>query len=302
MKKINRGTPQVLHIKSSNKMLKKILLLMLALSVGHLFGKKPAYVIYSSKGKKVTYQKMVKVLAQKDVVLFGELHNNPISHWLQYETTADLHKKRSLTLGAEMLEADNQEPLNDYLNDSISSQELDSAARLWSNYSTDYAPLVDFAKLNSIPFIATNIPRRYARMVFRGGFEALDSISIKEQEWIAPLPIAFDSELPSYQNILSMMGTHGSPLLVKAQAIKDATMAHFILKNHQKDHLFIHYNGAYHSNNYEGILWYLKKKKAQWSYATISTVSQEDISKLLKEHENLADFIICVDSHMTTTY
>ena len=43
---------------------------------------------------------MIKSLAKRDIILFGELHNNPISHWLQYEVTADLNKTRELILGA----------------------------------------------------------------------------------------------------------------------------------------------------------------------------------------------------------
>ncbi len=245
---------------------------------------------------------MIKELVKKDIVLFGELHNNPISHWLQYETTSDLNEKRELVLGAEMLEADNQLVLNEYLKDSITYKELDSLARLWPNYKTDYAPLVDYAKNNQIPFVATNIPRRYANMVFKGGFGTLDSLSVKEKEWIAPLPIPFDSELATYKNILVMMGEHGSPNLVKAQATKDATMAHFILNNYEENHLFIHFNGAYHSDNYEGILWYLQRERTDLKYGTITTVSQDNVNKLLKENKNTADFIICVDSNMTTTY
>jgi uncharacterized iron-regulated protein len=270
--------------------------------VGNVFSQKPAYLIYNSKGKKVSYQKMIKKLTDKDIILFGELHNNPISHWLQYELTTDLNENRELILGAEMLEADNQVILDAYLKDSISYKGLDSLARLWPNHKTDYAPIVDYAKENQLPFVATNIPRIYANMVFKGGFEALDSLSIGEKEWIAPLPIPFDSELETYKNILVMMGDHGTPDLVKAQAIKDATMAHFILKNFKSNHLFIHYNGSYHSDNYEGILWYLKRQGPSLKYGTITTVSQKNIHKLLNENENVADFIICVDSNMTTTY
>ena len=62
---------------------------------------------------------MLKTLEDKDMVLFGELHNNPIAHWLQYELTADLHTKRQLILGAEMIEADNQDELDDYLSGKI---------------------------------------------------------------------------------------------------------------------------------------------------------------------------------------
>ena len=279
-----------------------ILSLALLLITNLAYTQERAHVVYTAQGKKVSYEKMMKSLVKSDVVLFGELHNNPISHWLQYEVTSELNNTRELVLGAEMFEADNQIPLNQYLLDSITSKELDTLARLWPNHKTDYAPLVNFAKENQLPFIATNIPRRYARMVFKKGFEGLDSLTSMEKEWMAPLPIPFDSELPTYKNILVMMGDHGSPSLVKAQAMKDDTMAHFILANYKADQLFLHFNGAYHSDFYEGILWYLKGAQKDLNYTTISTVSQENIKELLEENRSKADYIICVDENMTTTY
>ena len=245
---------------------------------------------------------MLKKLKEKDVILFGEFHDNPISHWLQYELTSDMHEERKLVLGAEMFEADNQSSLSDYISKTITFKEFDSLARLWPNYKTDYSPLVEFAKEKQLHFVATNIPRRYANMVCKHDFESLDTLSTQEKSWIAPLPIPYDSELPRYKNILDMMGEHGSPKLVKAQAIKDATMAYFILKNRKDDGLFIHYNGAYHSDYYEGILWYLKQNNDELEYATLSTVTQDDVNTLEDEHEGKADFIICVDSNMTKTY
>ncbi|MGY8915906.1 MAG: ChaN family lipoprotein [Flavobacteriales bacterium] len=284
--------------------MKQILLAALFLYVlTPVFGQnKPAYTIYNTKGKKVSYAKMVKELSKKDIILFGELHNNAITHWLQYEVTSDLANTKPLVLGAEMFEADNQEPLNKYLKATIDQKGLDTLARLWPNYKTDYAPLVNYAKEHQLPFIATNIPRRYASMVYKHGFKVLDTLTPQEKDWIAPLPIIFDPELPGYKNILSMMGDHGTPELVMAQAIKDATMAHFILKKYNPESRFLHFNGAYHSNNYEGILWYLNLLAPNYAYATISTVSQESLDNLLPEHKGLADFIICVDSHMTNTY
>lgn len=277
-----------------------IILVMLLTS----FGKhKPAYVLYDKNGKKTSYSKMIKKLSDADVVLFGELHNNAIAHWLQLEVTKSLNEKRKLVLGAEMFEADNQDELDHYLSGKINQKAFDTLARLWTNYKTDYAPLVNFAKEHQLKFIATNIPRRYARMVHKnGGFEALENLSNEEKSWIAPLPVAFDAELPQYKKIMKMMGDHGSLDLVKAQAIKDATMAHFINKNHQDGSLFIHYNGAFHSNYFEGILWYLKALNDEKKYVTISTVQQEDISKLSEENKGKADFIICVDEDVTVTY
>lgn len=283
-------------------MKKSIVVIILLLISSLIYSQERSFVIYNAKGKKVTYKKMIKSLVKSDIVLFGELHNNPISHWLQYEVTSSLNASQKLILGAEMFEADNQLPLSDYLNGNITKKGLDSLARLWVNYKTDYAPLVNFAKEKQLQFIATNIPRRYANLVYRKGFKSLDTLTNNEKEWIAPLPIAFDSQLPTYKNILKMMGEHGTPELVMAQAMKDATMAHFILANFKANHLFLHFNGAYHSDFHEGILWYLKKARKDLNYATISTVSQENINELLKENLTKADFIICVDTNMTTTY
>ncbi len=263
---------------------------------------KPAYILYNANGKKVSYKKMIRQLAEKDIVLFGEFHNNAISHWLELAVAKDLSEKRNLTFGAEMFEADNQQALNDYLSGKITAKGLDSAARLWSNYKTDYAPIVNFAKEKKAAFIATNIPRRYASLVSKKGFEALDTLTALEKTWMAPLPMDYDAQLPGYVKMVEMMGGHGGPNMPKAQASKDATMAYFILQHFKPGNLFIHYNGAFHSENYDGINWYLKRKRPDLKYATITTVSQKNIKQLLAENKGKADFIICVDEDMTNTY
>lgn len=279
-----------------------LLLSLLLIVVSALAQDKPAYVLYNAQGKKVSYKKMIETLRKKDVLLFGETHNSPISHWLQLEVTRDCQQSRQLVLGGEMFERDNQASLDLYLQDSITAEALEKQARLWKNYDTDYAPLVNFAKANKLPFIATNVPRRYASAVAKGGFEALDTVPAAQKNWIAPLPILYDAELPGYKNMLEMMGGHGGPNFPKAQAIKDATMAYSILQHYRTGQLFIHYNGSYHSDNYEGIGWYLRQQNPALQQVTITTVSQQDVSKLLPENKGLADFIICADEDMTATY
>ena len=78
---------------------------------------KSAYRLYDTEGTKVEYQKMIAEISDADVIFFGELHDNPIAHWLEYEVTTDLFKtsQKNLTLGAEMFEADNQLLLDEYL-------------------------------------------------------------------------------------------------------------------------------------------------------------------------------------------
>jgi uncharacterized iron-regulated protein len=273
---------------------------------------KPAYLLYSEKGNKVRYHKMIDKLAEADVVLFGELHNNALVHWLQLETIKDLQKEnRRLVLGAEMFEADDQLIINEYLSGTIQARHLESEAKVWNNYATDYKPLLDFAQKNKLPFVATNIPRRYASLVARQGLEALDSLQASARTYIAPLPVEVDMELPGYKNMMSMMGGHGggsshggmkAENMVHAQAIKDATMAHFILQNLEENSTFVHFNGAYHSDNFEGIYWYLRQASPGLKIVTISSVEQEDITAWDEELEGRADFVISIPTDMTKTY
>jgi uncharacterized iron-regulated protein len=263
---------------------------------------KKAYQLFNKKGKRVDYGKLLIAAEKAQVVLFGEYHNNAISHWLELELTKDLADKNKIILGAEMIEADNQKQLDQFLKGEINQKQLDSTARLWPNYKTDYKPLVEFAKENNIPFIATNIPRRFASIVSKKGFEGLENLTLVEKTWIAPLPIVYDSELPGYVNMMKMMGDHTSPNMPKAQAIKDATMAYFIQKNLKEKSIFIHFNGTYHSDNFEGIYWYLKKAAPNLEILTIATIEQKELKKISTEDYNKADYILVIDEDVTKTH
>ena len=283
------------------------LLVVFFMTLGMQAQQKPAYKLFKSNGKKTNYKKMLKKLEEADIIMFGEYHNNPIAHWLELAVAKDLNKKSKITLGFEMLEADNQNEINLYLKDSINQKALDSLARLWPNYNTDYKPLVDFAKKNKLPVVASNVPRRYAHVVFKKGFEGLDSLSVKEKTWIAPLPIQYDATLKTYVAMTKMEHMKYMPKkmkinMPKAQAVKDATMAHFILKNKKENQPFIHYNGSYHSDEYEGIVWYLKQANPALKIVTITTKSVVNPKAFDKDSKNAADFIIQVDETMTTTY
>jgi uncharacterized iron-regulated protein len=101
---------------------------------------------------------------------------------------------------------------------------------------------------------------------------------------------------------MKMMGDHASPNMPKAQAIKDATMAYFIAKNLKPDSIFIHYNGSYHSDNFEGIHWYLKNALPNLQTITIATLEQKDLEKIMPEEYNKADYILVIDEDVTKTH
>lgn len=289
-------------------MTRKISFYIIALVVAASWGfraEKKSHQLFTAKGEKATYEQMLKEMNNADIILFGELHNDPIGHWLQRELTADLAQKhgKNLIIGAEMFEADNQLILDEYLNGTIKEAKFEEEARIWNNYKTDYRPLVNIAKANNLPFIATNVPRRYASLVFARGLEALDSLSPEAKQYMVPLPFTYDPNVSCYKKMLEMnMGGHSSENLPKAQALKDATMAHFLLKNYTKGKVFIHYHGAYHSENYEGIMWYLRQQNKDLRIKTITCVEQELLEKLDTANTGKADFVIAVDKDMTKTH
>jgi len=202
-------------------------------------------------------------------------------------------------LGAEMLEADNQLIVDEYLAGLIEHEHLVNEAKVWENYGADYRPLVDVAREHGLHFIATNIPRRYANLVARQGMTALERLSDEAKRFIAPLPITLDLSTPGYGRVMEIGMAHGAhgdaQNFVAAQAVKDATMAYFILKNRGPKDLFVHYNGDYHSKNRGGIYWYLKRYDPGITVLTISSVSR-DTPGFDDECKDLADIVLVVPS------
>jgi uncharacterized iron-regulated protein len=283
------------------------LIIALTISSGLYAQDKPAYKVFTGEGKKADYGDILKNAGKADIVFFGELHDNPISHWLELELTKGLFadKGKNLVLAAEMFETDNQLIIDEYFMGLFKESSFESEVRKWNNYATDYKPLLNFAKENGLKFIASNIPRHYASMVASGGFEELQKVSDEGKKFIAPLPVEYDPEVPCYKDMLSMGGGpmgHASENLPKAQAIKDATMANSIVKYRQPGQTVIHFNGSYHSDRYMGIIWYLNKYSPGLRIVTITTILQDDIDKLGDDGNGKADFVIVVPTTMTRTY
>ncbi|QXP65567.1 ChaN family lipoprotein [Polaribacter sp. AHE13PA] len=270
---------------------------------------KPAYQLFKNNGKTANYNKMIKDLADSDMVFFGEYHYNPISHWMQLEVSKSLFeiKGDSLFFGAEMLESGNQLVLNEYLSGLYpESKMIPEMTQMWNNYDTDYRPLVEFAKENKLRFIATNIPRRYASLISKKGISALKELSPEALALIGPdLETYFDPTVKAYAEMADNMGGHVPPNMLNiqtAQAAKDATMAHFSLKNFKKGDLLLHIEGSYHSNYGQGIIWWIHQINPGLNIKSITTVTATEWSKLTSEEkESIANYIIVVADNMTQT-
>ncbi|RYF55770.1 MAG: iron-regulated protein, partial [Cytophagaceae bacterium] len=152
-------------------------------------------------------------------------------------------------------------------------------------------------------------------MVARQGLAALDTVSATGKQQMAKLPLTVDLTLPGYKGMLEMMGIHGGSTqggpqvenFARAQALKDATMARFILENGQFTNAkpgktVLHFNGDYHSKNFEGIVWYLRQQQPNLKIVTISSVEGENISKPQADWKGLATYVLAIPGDMTKTY
>ena len=136
-------------------------------------------------------------------------------------------------------------------------------------------PILNFAKDHSIDFIATNIPRRYASIVYNYGLDTLQYLSSQSKKYIAPLPIEIDTSLLSYQEMLSVGYGHGGDNLPKSQAIKDATMAYFISQNINSNGIFIRQMVHIIQKTMKEYIGILKSINPQLNILTIGCEEQE---------------------------
>jgi uncharacterized iron-regulated protein len=275
-------------------------------------GDRPAYRLFSTQGAPADYDQMLSQLAQADVVLFGEQHNDPLAHWLELQVAKDLARLKGpgkLVLGLEMFERDVQPLVAGYLAGAVPDSAFERQSRPWPNYATDYRPLLQFARQAQVPVVGTNAPRRYAQQVARGSLTALDKLPAADKSYLTPLPLKVDFDLPGYKNMAAMFGgdasAHGGGArnVIQAQALKDATMAHFIRASLAPGQTLLHLNGSYHSDHHDGIVAYLRTQaKTPLRIKTLSVVTQSQLQKLDKENADLADYLIVVPEDMTKTY
>jgi uncharacterized iron-regulated protein len=285
--------------------------LLLGLASFTLRGDRPAYRLFTATGQPADYDQMLAELAQADVVLFGEQHNDALAHWLELQVAKDLLKGKKpgqLVIGMEMFERDVQPLVAQYAAGTLADTAFERQARPWPNYATDYRPLLQFARENHVPVIGTNAPRPFAKTVAQRSLTALDKLPAMDRALLAPLPLKVDYDLPGYKNMAAMFGGTGSAHgggaqnIIQAQALKDATMAHFIQASHQPGQTLLHFNGSYHSDHHDGIMAWLRQYAPKLRVRTISVVTQEQLSTLEKTQLDVADFVVVVPADAAKTY
>lgn len=242
-------------------------------------------------------EEFMELLKNEQVILIGEKHDDEFTHKLELRILEEVYRESSdsLVLCMEMFEKDIQKQLDKYLEGSISEEEFLKEVRPWSNYESDYRPLVVFAKKNGIPVIASNIPRSISSRVTMGGKKVLDSI-IDKSDYIEG-PVFLNDSLYRQRFFKTMEQMKGTPMeralkmkenFYYGQCLKDATMAESIISSIDKNYKVLHINGSFHSDYHSGIVYQLKKKKKELDILTIRAIGKTESIKT----DTLADITI----------
>ncbi len=150
----------------------------------------PVYVperVYDTRKQAFTdLESMLADVAKADIVFVGEQHDDPNTHRLEAAILDGLHRRGvTVTLSLEMFERDTQADVDSYLAGKASEEEFLKSSRPWPRYSTDYRPLVEIAKAQGWPIVASNVPRRLASSVAKTGLTALETLTPADRAWAA---------------------------------------------------------------------------------------------------------------------
>ena len=240
------------------------------------------FVVLDRDGQRVELGVLCDALTDADVVFLGELHDDSTAHALEMELLGTAHVAaqeagRPLVLALEMAETDVQPVLDEYLVGLIRERDWLAAGRPWGNYDADYRPLVEFAKAEGVPVVASNAPGRYVSLVSRrGGIGVLDSLSAAAQAWL-PASVAPPSEAlaAKFTDLMGGMPHGAGPSvegMLAAQNLRDATMAWRIAEalDAYPSALVVHVNGSFHSDDGLGIPEHLARLTPEASTLVVS--------------------------------
>ncbi len=212
-----------------------------------------------ASGAEIAPRKLFDRLANKSIVLLGEIHDNRAHHRWQHYLLAALHSRNAnMVVGLEMLPRRVQSALDDW-----SQGRLDDAGfleksewnELWGYDASLYLPLLHFARLNRLPTIALNIDRQLVSKVGAGGWHSLD---VSERMGLSdPAPASADyrrrlGELYAYkpqmrghsgddatgdggQDLQAIMQSEAFANFVDAQLTWDRAMAEALAAAHRRD-------------------------------------------------------------------
>jgi uncharacterized iron-regulated protein len=244
------------------------------------------------------FESMLADLARADAVFVGEQHDDPNTHRLELAILEGLTRRQvPVIVAMEMFERDVQGSLDQYAAGTMAEEPFVAGSRPWPRYATDYRPMIEFAKANHLPIVASNVPRKIASDVSKTGLTAVDALGpdrrLVSRELLCPTSGDY------FDRFADAMGDHqgASPNFYFAQCVKDETMGESVADAFQKSTgrvTIVHVNGSFHSDFREGAAESARRRMPGRRIAVVSIIPVENIDELKPSDDDLkrGDYVI----------
>lgn len=290
----------------------------------------PPFRAFSASGEPTSLGAALQAMAEAEVVFLGESHDDPVAHLLQEQVLRELHRRgggaRPTVLSLEMFESDVQGVVDEYLQGLITEDHFLRSARPWPNYGSDYRSLVEYARVQGLPVVAANPPRRYVNRVAREGPASLESLPAAARSVIPPLPLAPPSARyrEAWDALMGGAGHGGTPGRpagpapahgqggsdpdisngLWAQTLWDAGMAHAIsgALGAAPGALVVHLAGSFHVERGTGIPEHLELyRPGTRTFTVVFRPSAPDAPFDAEAHGGLGDLVVLTDATLPRT-
>jgi len=261
-----------------------------------------SYILMRNEGataQPTSLDSAADALAGYDVVFIGEAHQHPGNHLAEMALFRAIYQRHpALTLSMEQFERDTQGVVDNYLAGKIGENPFVRDARAWSNYTTSYRPLVEFAKEHMLPVIAANAPGMMVRCVGMEGTALFQRLPPEKRAWAAAELNLHDG--PYKDKFLGFVGSdeahggdgskdaskrkppsEGALRSFAAQVTRDDTMAESIALHLQRNpgRKVVHLNGSFHSESFLGTVERLQLRMPNLKIAVVNPVFAKDPGK-----------------------
>lgn len=245
------------------------------------------------------FETMLADLARADAVFVGEQHDDPNTHRLELAIVEGLTRRGApVVVALEMFERDVQGSLDKYVAGTITEEQFLKESRPWPRYATDYRPLIEFARANKLPIVASNVPRRVAADVGKTGLSAVDTLAGGDRR-LAARELQCPVSGSYFDRFAAAMGNHAgaSSNFYFAQCVKDETMGESVAETFHTSPgrlTIVHFDGAFHSDFGEGTAESARRRMPGRRIAVVSILPVSDIDAAKPPDADLkrADYLV----------
>jgi uncharacterized iron-regulated protein len=260
----------------------------------------------------VPWDAVVAASAGSAVVVIGEVHGHPLGLELAADLFEDiLRANPRAVLSMEFYERDHQTALDDYVGGIVDAEQFDEMTfRDPGNNPAGHRRMVEAARLAGRPVIASNAPRRYARLARTEGYERLRDLTPEQRRhYEIPDSVPDNAYASRFRAAMSGMGGHaegdagGDPIegFFRAQTLWDITMADSIADATRQGAPVVHVVGRFHSEygtepGKSGLADAIAQRLQPDQRLLVITVLDADSGQLRVEDVGRGHFIVYVGS------